>query len=110
MCVIRNTAPVVLARLLGEEENPPSAELVTTVLVAFVCLPLAHLKDIGVLGISSAFSVMMYYCFGIVIVVYKFRLHLTPCKAPYACTPSAFKPMTWDTLSLALPTMCFSFL
>jgi amino acid permease len=99
---------VVLARLLGEEENPPSAELVTTALVAFVCLPLAHLKDIGVLAISSAFSVLMYYFFGVIVVVYKFRLHA--CRTPSGCTPMTSKPVTWETLSLAVPTMCFSFL
>merc|ERR1719316_887464 len=80
-----------------------------SVLVIAVPLPLALLRDIGFLGMSSALGVLLVYFFIAVVVVYELAppASFDPCQ--HGCGPVELVHVSLDTF-LALPTLVFSFI
>lgn len=112
MVVVRELGPDLMRRLFGITSGLwANKEFLCALQIACISLPLAHLKSMSLLAMSSSVSIMILYSFGIMVVAYKF--YLTD-----ACIPDMEKGITCQPrlvnldlqTFLAVPTITFSFL
>lgn len=110
--VVRDLGPVLMKKVFGVTASIwDNKEFLCAVQILCISLPLAHLKTMGVLAVSSSVSVVILYIFAFMVVSFKFLL-------PGACVPDAERGITCQAevinvdlqFFLAIPTLTFSFL
>mmetsp|Transcript_4673 Transcript_4673/g.8592 ORF Transcript_4673/g.8592 Transcript_4673/m.8592 type:complete len:471 (+) Transcript_4673:106-1518(+) len=110
--VVRDLGPVLMKRLFGVTNSIwDNKEFLCAFQILCISLPLAHLKTMGVLALSSSVSVVILYTFAFMVVTFKFVLS-------DACVPDVQRGITCEVeminfdlqFFLAIPTLTFSFL